>query len=367
MRLAVFGLTISSSWGNGHATLWRALCHALEAEGHEVVFFERNVPYYEVARDSGHYGCKWVLYEDWEGVTPLAEATLRSCDAAIVTSYCPDARIASELVLGSLVPMRVFYDLDTPVTLSRLRAGERVEYLPPSGLGDFDLVLSFAGGPALGALRDLLGARRVAPLYGSVNASAYYPVEPTSHYQADLSYLGTYSRDRDDTLRAFFFDVARGEKDRRFVLGGALYPHVSWPGNVRWFPHVTPAEHPAFFSSSRLTLSVTRAPMLETGFCPSGRLFEAAACGAVVISDDFEGLSTFFEEGREILVAKSADDIRQALQMGDETRRRIGKAARERALSEHRAEVRARELIALLSSGDRGVYGQESLSKEAGR
>jgi spore maturation protein CgeB len=51
MKIVVFGLTISSSWGNGHATLWRGLCRALASRGHRVVFFERNVSYYAMNRD----------------------------------------------------------------------------------------------------------------------------------------------------------------------------------------------------------------------------------------------------------------------------------------------------------------------------
>lgn len=364
MRLAVFGLTISSSWGNGHATLWRGLCQALQAAGHDVVFFERNVHYYESARDDGPYGCEWVLYDSWEDVARCAEETLRSCDAAIVTSYCPDAKRASELILASAVPMRVFYDLDTPVTLARMRAGESVEYIPAQGLGDFDLILSFAGGPALDALRERLGARRVAPLYGSVNLSAYRAVEPVSRYEADLSYLGTYSHDRHETLTSFFFDVARGLPSRRFVLGGALYPaSEAWPENVRRFLHVKPSEHPAFFSSSRLTLSVTRRPMVELGYCPSGRLFEAAACGAVVVSDSFGGLSAFFEPGREILIATNADDVRNAIEMDDRELRRIGKAAKERVIADHRADIRAKELIELLSSPPEGNHRHEPSSR----
>lgn len=364
MRLAVFGLTISSSWGNGHATLWRGLCHALQAAGHEVVFFERNVPYYESARDDGPYGCQWILYDSWESIARRAEGALRSCDAAIVTSYCPDAKRASELVLSSAVPMRVFYDLDTPVTLARIEAGDCVEYLPPRGLGDFDLVLSFAGGPALAALRERLGARRVAPLYGSVNVSAYRPVERVSKYGADLSYLGTYSHDRHDTLKALFLDVAKSLPLRSFVLGGALYPAGDpWPENVRRFLHVKPSEHPAFFSSSRLTLSVTREPMVALGYCPSGRLFEAAACQAVIVSDNFDGLSTFFEPGREILVAERAEDVRHAIELGDGELLRIGKAARERVWADHRAEIRAQELIAHLSSPPDGDYRQEPSSR----
>lgn len=350
MRIVVFGLTISSSWGNGHATLWRGLCHALRAMGHQVVFFERDVPYYASARDEGPYGCAWVLYDDFETIVGLARRELSRADAAIVTSYCPDARKACELVLEEAKGMRVFYDLDTPVTLARFHAGEPVDYLPTFGLGDFDLVLSFAGGPALEALCKLFGARRVAPLYGSVDLSVYRPAASRSP-QSELSYLGTYAADRHDTFRAFFLDVARDNPTRHFVVGGALYPREEvWPTNVRHIPHVPPSSHPTFFASSRLTLNVTRRPMMELGHCPSGRLFEAAACATPIVSDVFPGIESFFEPGSEILVARSKGDIQAAIDLDDEALDRIGRAARERALAEHGSEARARQLVELLST-----------------
>lgn len=351
MKLVIFGLTISSSWGNGHATLWRGLCRAMTSAGHEVVFFERDVPYYRAERDDGPFGCEWILYGDWRDVADTARNALSNSDAAIVTSYCPDALSASELVLDSRIPVRVFYDLDTPVTLARLRAGESVEYLPADGLGDFDLVLSFAGGRALDELRSRLGARRVAPLYGSVDASRYRPVSRIEKYVCDLSYLGTYSPDRHDALKASFFATAADVPELGFVLGGAMYSKSEpWPKNVRHFEHVAPHDHPAFFCSSRLTLNVTRRPMIELGHCPSGRLFEAAACGTPIISDDWEGLSSFFEPGREILVFRDGRDVRDALELGSEELGRMARAARERVVAEHRAEARAKRLVELLSS-----------------
>jgi len=350
VKIVVFGLTVSSSWGNGHATLWRALGHALRAMGHEVVFFERDVPYYASTRDEGPYGCTWVLYDDFGSVVERARRELSRADAAMVTSYCPDARRACELVLEATKGTRVFYDLDTPVTLERVQAGEPVEYLPAFGLGDFDLVLSFAGGPALDAMREHFGARKAAPLYGSVDLSAYRPVEVDAP-RAELSYLGTYAADRHDTFRSFFLDVARDNPARSFVVGGAMYPQDEvWPRNVRHVPHVPPASHPAFFASSRLTLNVTRRPMMRLGHCPSGRLFEAAACATPIVSDDFPGIEGFFEPGREILVARSKDDVESALGLDREELRRIGRAARERVLAEHGAEARAKELVELLSS-----------------
>jgi len=350
VKLAVFGLTITSSWGNGHATLWRALCRALVRRGHSIVFFEKDVPWYAGARDLGELpGVEVVLYPDWDTVRPVAARHLREADLGMVTSYCPDGIAACELVLSSAVPARVFYDLDTPVTLERLAAGEPVAYLPPEGLGGFDLVLSYTGGTALDHLRARLGARRVAPLYGSVDPDAHRPAPAAEDCRADLSYLGTWAADRQLGLEMLFVQPARRMPDRRFVIGGALYPEdFPWTSNIFFVRHMPPPQHPGFFAASRLTLNVTRRAMAAMGYCPSGRLFEAAACGTPVLTDWWEGLDAFYAPGREILVGRTTEDAIAAINMEDAELRRIAYAARERTLEEHTAERRVQELEAAL-------------------
>jgi spore maturation protein CgeB len=359
MKLVIFGLSVSSSWGNGHATLWRGLIRALAAEGHRVVFYERDVPYYAAHRDLAAIpGAALCLYPDWAEVRGRAEADLRDADVALITSYCPDGVAASELVLSSTVRLRAFYDLDTPVTLARLQQGEPVSYLGPRGLADFDLVLSYTGGAALTALREQLGARRVAPLYGSVDVTVHQRVPLVPPYRADLSYLGTYAEDRQHALFRLFIDPARRLPARRFVMGGAQYPAAfPWTDNIFFVRHLPPGEHPGFYSSSRLTLNVTRAPMAETGYCPPGRLFEAAACGTPVVSDTWEGLETFFEPGREILVARSTEEAIAAIDLPDDELARIGRAARDRVLADHTAEHRAAELVAALDNATASTVG----------
>jgi spore maturation protein CgeB len=350
VKLVIFGLAISSSWGNGHATLWRGLCAALIRRGHRVVFFERDVDYYAQHRDFFELpGGRLVLYPGWPEALPQARRELADADAAIVTSYCPDGVAASALVLASPAPHRVFYDLDTPVTLARLAAGETVPYIGPDGLSGFDLVLSYTGGRALDELQDRLGARRVAPLYGSVDPAVHRPVPPVPGYEADLSYLGTIAADRQAALEALFVEPARRHPERRFLLGGACYPaDFPWTDNTFFVRHLPPSEHPAFFGSCRLTLNVTRAAMAAMGYCPSGRLFEAAACGAPVVSDGWDGLEAFFTPGQEILIARDPDDVGAALERTDAELRRIALAARERTLAEHTAACRAAELERLL-------------------
>jgi len=353
MKIVVFGLTISSSWGNGHATLWRGLVKALSRRGCRVVFFERDLAYYAANRDLTEIGGgRLVLYGDWADVASDARREVADANAAIVTSYCPDGIAATELLAGTQTGLKVFYDLDTPVTLSRLSGGEDVGYIGPRGLSDFDLVLSFTGGVALTELQQCLGARRVGVLYGHVDPDVHHRTDPVPHYAADLSYLGTYAGDRQASLEALLITPAVRRPERRFLIGGAQYPReFPWTPNIYFVRHLPPCEHAAFYSSSRLTLNVTRAAMLRMGWCPSGRLFEAAACGTPLLSDAWEGLSAFYAEGSQILVARSTNDAIDALDLSDAELGRIGKAGRERTLAEHTSDRRADQLIEILAGG----------------
>lgn len=352
MKLVIFGLSISSSWGNGHATLWRGLCRALSKRGHQIIFFERDVPYYAAHRDLTEIpGGEIILYSDWAEALPRAERHLADADVGMVTSYCADGLAATEWLLSSRARRRVFYDLDTPVTLERLRNAEPISYLGPRGLRDFDLALSYTGGAALTALQTMLGARRVAPLYGSVDPAVHFPVAAQEQFRCDLSYLGTYAADRQAALEALFIEPARRLPQRRFLIGGAQYPDAfPWTENIFFARHLPAPEHAAFYCSSKLTLNVTRRAMAEMGYCPSGRLFEAAACGAPILSDWWEGLDQFFTPGAEILIARTTDDVIQALTMPAEELSRIAERARQRALNEHSAECRAIELEKILNA-----------------
>ena len=353
MKFVIFGLTVSSSWGNGHATLWRGLIRGLVDRGHGVVFFERDVPYYADSRDLWALGegAELVLYRDWNEVKDRAVRAVECADFALTTSYCPDAIAASRLILEKAPALTGFYDLDTPVTLARISAGEMPSYVPPEGLGDFDLILSYTGGAALDALRDRLGAGHVVPLYGHVDPQVHCPAEPREVFRGDFSYLGTYADDRQAALEALFIEPARQLLERRFVLGGSGYPEdFPWSDNIFFVQHLPPPDHAAFYGSSRLTLNITRADMAAMGFCPSGRLFEAAACGVPIVSDWWEGLGSFFEPEDEILIARDTHEALHALERSDAELVRIAAAARERVLAEHTSAHRADTLVELVRS-----------------
>jgi spore maturation protein CgeB len=364
MKIVVFGLTITSSWGNGHATLWRGLCKALARRGCRVVFFERDVDYYAAARDLDHVpGGELVLYREWQEIKLKARHALVDADVAIITSYCPDAVDAADRLVLASRALKVFYDLDTPVTLAAIANGEAVPYIGARQLGDFDLVLSYTGGVALTNLRDRLGAKRVAPLYGHVDPEFHRPTASRPHYRSDLCYLGTYSADRQAALQLLLLETARQRPERRFLIGGAQYPQdFPWSSNIYFVQHLPPAEHSAFYCSSRMTLNLTRSAMARMGWCPSGRLFEASACGTAVLSDWWAGLDAFFVPNSEILVAGSTADAIAAVDAGDTELKRIARAGRERTLYQHSSDSRAGELIVALEQA-RSLTHPEQLAE----
>ncbi|MCA1554927.1 MAG: glycosyltransferase, partial [Chloroflexi bacterium] len=281
----------------------------------------------------------------------------------MVTSYCPDAMAATELVLSSPARLHTFYDLDTPVTLDALEQGKPVSYIAARGLRDFDLVMSYTGGVALEQLQSRLGARRVAPLYGSVDPDVHHPAQPNEDFRADLSYLGTYAEDRQDTLVRLFVEPARRLPEQRFLIGGAQYPPTfPWTNNIYFRTHLPPKDHPAFYCASRFTLNVTRRAMAAMGYCPSARLFEASACGVPVISDVWEGLDQFFTPNSEIIFAQTTDDVLNALSLSEAEVKRIARRARERTLSEHTADQRAEDFERMLSDALHAPLMQERVA-----
>lgn len=349
MKITIFGLTISSSWGNGHATPYRAIIKGLCGDGHEVHFYEKDVPYYARHRDfSSSSHCELHLYSDWDSERSSALACAAESDAVICSSFCPEGARITDDVLNLDGPVKVFYDLDTPVTLGRLEAGG-VDYLRRDQILEFDLYLSFTGGGTLDELTSRWHARLALPLYGCVDPEVHARTHVPPQYRCDLSYMGTYAADRQDKLEKLFLEPARSASDRIFVLAGSMYPwEWQWPTNVKRFEHVSPADHSALYSSSRLTLNITRKEMARWGYCPSGRFFEAAACGTPIVTDWFEGLDSFFDPERELLVAKSTDDVLRALDLPGSELAHIAQRARERTLAEHTGEHRARQLVAAI-------------------
>ena len=360
LRITIFGLTLSSSWGNGHATPYRALLRALHRLGHDITFFEKDLPYYAQRRDLSRCDyCNLEIYGDWREVRSRALLLARDSDVVMVGSYCPDGALIADEVLWLARPLRVFYDLDTPITLNHLRCGP-VDYLRPQQIPEYDLYLSFTGGAIIEELEERWGARLAQPLYGCVDPDIYRRATPCPELRCDLSYMGTYAPDRQQKLDALFLEPSRRLPERQFLLAGSLYPwEWQWGANVRRLEHVAPAQHPAFYSASRATLNLTRRDMEEAGWCPSGRFFEASACATPILTDWWEGLDSFFTPGEELCVVSDASQVVAALSGEDADLRRIAERARQRTLDEHTGDHRAEQLLGYLEQA-REYHGQRT-------
>lgn len=349
MKISIIGLSITSSWGNGHATTYRALVRELTRRGHEVVFFERDVDWYSGNRDLNPESsiAQIILYQSLEELRSYL-SVIESADAVIVGSYVPEGIDVSEWVIKVARGAVAFYDIDTPVTLAKMRAWD-CDYLVPSLIPKFDMYLSFTGGKTLKLLESKYGSPCARPLYCSVDPGHYFPEMQQSRW--DLGYLGTYSEDRQSGLWRLLVEPAREWDGGNFVVAGPQYPSdIAWPENVERIEHLPPDQHRRFYNSQRFTLNITRADMVAAGYSPSVRLFEAAACGVPIISDWWEGLDEIFSVGNEILIAHSTDEVLRILRnIPPEEAAMIGEAGRQRVLTEHTAAHRALELEGYLT------------------
>lgn len=342
--VVILGLSVTSSWGNGHATTYRSLIRGLAARGLRVLFLERNAPWYADNRDEPHPpGARTEIYESFDDLPARYEGEVSEARLAIVGSFVPEGTRVGQWVLSVAKGVTAFYDIDTPVTLARLADGSR-EYISPELIPRYNIYLSFTGGPVLSQIERTYGSPMARALYCSVDPAQYRPLRRAQRW--DLGYLGTYSSDRQPALEELMLEPARQWKQGRFTAVGPLYPEsVRWPANVDRETHLSPREHPGFYSSQRFTLNITRAAMKAAGYSPSVRLFEAGACGAPVISDWWEGLDSLLEPGKEVLVSSNCEDTLRFLRDYPETRRRaLGEAARRRMLAKHTPLQRALDL-----------------------
>jgi spore maturation protein CgeB len=346
MNTVILGLSITSSWGNGHATTYRGLVRELTRRGHSVLFLERDVPWYAAHRDlpAPPYG-RTELYGSVGELRERFGRVVRDADLVMVGSYVPDGIAVGEWVVSAAEGITAFYDIDTPVTLAKLERGE-AEYLTPELIRRYRLYLSFTGGPILDLIERRYGSPMARVLYCSADTDAHRPEAVEQRW--DLGYIGTYSADRQPFLDCLLMEPARRWAEGRFVVAGPLYPEdTRWPRNVERMEHLAPDRHRKFYNSQRLTLNITRADMKAAGYSPSVRLFEAAACGTPIVSDAWKGLDSIFEVGREVLVAGSPEEVLRYVHGWPEADlRALGEAARSRVLAAHTAAHRARELEA---------------------
>lgn len=345
MKLSIvfIGLSVTSSWGNGHATTYRALLDSLARRGHSVTFLERDVPWYRAHRDLGApVGWSLKLYNSLQDIPRRFGRLITSADLVVVGSYVPDGIAVGDWVTSHAQGITAFYDIDTPVTLAALEDG--LGYISAPMIPRYDLYLSFSGGPVPGTIEDSYGSPMARALYCSADIALYRPQAIPAKWS--LGYLGTYSQDRQAQLEKLLLAPAVQLSAERFAIAGSKYPeNMTWTDNIDRIEHLAPHDHASFYGAQRFTVNVTRADMRALGFSPSVRLFEAAACATPIISDWWPGIETIFTPGSEILLANHPGDVVQILkEMTEDTRRSIAEKARRRVLRDHTPDHRARQL-----------------------
>lgn len=364
LNCVFLGLSITSTWGNGHATTYRGLLKELSKRGYTVTFLERDVPWYASHREFEDLPyCTIALYSSLDELKDRFAGLVRAADVVVVGSYVPDGIAVGEWVTATAKNLTAFYDIDTPVTLSNLKNG-RCEYLSMQLCSRYDLYLSFTGGPTLDFIERKLGSPCARALYCSVDPSLYYPESEALRW--DIGYLGTYAADRQPALENLMLNVARKHPNQRFVVAGPQYPDsLIWPSNVERIEHLPANEHRQFYNSQKFTLNLTRCDMIRSGYSPSVRLFEAGACGIPILTDPWPGLQTFYEPFSEILPVRADVDLASYLHMPDEHRRHVGDRARERTLRFHTAAVRARQLEAYVNASVERISSSKRRSRTA--
>jgi spore maturation protein CgeB len=350
MRLLLLGLSLSSSWGNGHATVYRGLLKELARMGVETTFVEKDVHWYRSNRDlPAPPFARLRLYEDSVQLPELLEEESASADVVMLGSYFPDGIRAAEWLGAHHGPLKLYYDIDTPVTLAAFASRGGAEYLRTDQLSVFDAVLSFTGGPALQEMERRWGARNAFAFYCALDPEVHHRADQDPRFLCRMNYMGTFSQDRQTAWERLFLGPALSLPGQQFVLAGPQYPEMELPVNVRHFQHLPPSEHSAFYSSAEVTLNITRAPMVEWGYSPSVRLFEAAGCATCVISDRWQGIEELFSIGDEILVADGTEEMVRLLKglTADEARE-VGERARTRVLRDHSCAVRAGQFLQIV-------------------
>jgi spore maturation protein CgeB len=348
--IVLLGLSITSSWGNGHATTYRSLVKGLARLGHSVLFLERNEPWYATQRDLPDPAfCRVCLYDSLDELDAVYRHEIEQADFVVVGSYVPEGCAVGDWALSHAGGKVAFYDIDTPVTLAKLQAGDH-EYITPDLIRRYHMYLSFTGGSTLEILTHTYGAPKAGALYCSVDTDLYHPLDEYCVY--DCGYMGTYSPDRQPSLQQLLLEPAERLTQHRFVVAGPQYPQtIMWPLNVQRIEHLPPSSHCRFYNRQRFTLNVTRDDMRRAGYSPSVRLFEAAACGVPIISDSWDGLETVFEPGSEILISTSAEDTVRCLRsISDRERQEIARRALGRIQAAHTSERRAQDLVDIMSS-----------------
>jgi len=357
MRIFVFGSSLTSSYWNGAATYYRGIYKNLHALGHEITFAEPDIYDRQKNRDPGEIDYAEVIVY----TTPrdLDRMLARACDADLVVKHsgvgADDELLEREVLRCRCCGTRAaFWDVDAPATLARVE--QNPEDPSRELIPQYDYIFTYGGGSPVVAHYLHLGARNCHPIYNALDPESHHPVPPDPALRCDLVFVAHRLPDRERRVEQFFLRAAELAPDLSFILGGEGWAGKAMPRNVRWIGHVGTRDHNRVNCSARMVLNINRESMATVGFSPPTRVFEAAGAGACVITDFWTGVETFFEPGKEILLASSADEIVHHIRTLDkEQSRQVGAAMRARALREHTYSLRAGEVDAILRPAQQGL------------
>lgn len=358
MNIFVFGSSLVSSYWNGAATYYRGIYKNLHRLGHQITFAEPDVYGRQQKRDSGEID--YANVRVYQTPSHLNMVLAEACAADLIIKHsgvgADDVFLeAAVLDCKSLDRKVAFWDVDAPATLARVEentADSFRELIP-----QYDFIFTYGGGAPVIEHYKLLGAKNCVPIYNGVDPDTHHPVEPDPAVQCDLAFVGHRLPDREKRVSDFFFAAAEMAPQFSFVLGGEGWGGRTLPRNVCWIGHVGSADHNRINCSARMVLNINRDSMAAVGFSPPTRVFEAAGAGACLITDEWTGIDSFFEPGREILVARSAEDVvRYLSDIPPQQSREIGSAMRQRAMRQHTYQLRGLQFQDALSTLHAELY-----------
>ncbi|CAN96945.1 hypothetical protein sce6776 [Sorangium cellulosum So ce56] len=356
LDIAFFGSSLVSAYWNGAATYYRGILRALAARGHRITFHEPDA--YDRQKHRDIEDPPWARVVVYSGTDPAEPRRLveqaRSADVVVKAS---GVGVFDELLEAEVAALdrpgltTIFWDVDAPATLERVRAAPSDPFR--AQIPRFNLVFTYGGGDPVVRGYEALGARRCAPIYNALDPETHFEVAPGPRFHCDFALLANRLPDRERRVEEFFLRPAAALPGLRFLLGGSGWQDKVMPPNVRYVGHVYTADHNALNASARAVLNVARDSMASVGFSPATRVFEAAGAAACLVTDAWEGIELFLEPGREVLVARSGDDVVEILRaLTPERARAIGRAAKQRVLAGHTYAERARQVEALLARPD---------------
>ncbi len=351
-RIAFFGSSLVSAYWNGAATYYRGIIRALNRRGYDITFYEPDAYDRQNHRD--------IADPDWAHVVvyPASEEglerALEQARAADVIVKNSGVGIFDERLERAVLDIRrpdglvIFWDVDAPATLDRVRANPSDPFA--ALIPKYDLILTYGGGQPVVDGYLACGARVCVPIYNALDPDTHHPVPPDPRFDADLGFLGNRLPDREARVEEFFLSAAARLPQQRFLLGGNGWQDKPMPPNVSDVGHVYTRDHNAFNCTPRAVLNISRDSMARYGFSPATRVFEAAGAGACLITDQWIGIEMFLEPDREVLVAADGEEVAGHVRaLSAERARRIGEAARARVLAHHTYEHRAAEVDAILN------------------